>query len=1204
MEEAGPGGNRFERGEFRLEDPRQRALHRLLRSLVGEGPASFYRDACEHMAADPPMRAVTHQVGHLVREIDAALIGMLGPVTSGGGEQEDPLEDEGRRRAVEALLEAFGVPGSARADKAYRIAQQLTRPSRPQQIRSVLAALGIAEDETMRKGWISPSRGAHSWAHRDQLLPPRPPDQEFYRFWEQTQAVWLAVLERFETRFTDSFPLIDELLAVEEPTRAHVAEFQEKLPNTIVTYDRFFGGMTDARWIELLQAKHFFDRPPAPEANENGAVFVAPWPQSRLLARIADTDPEKVRDIILSVPRTENVSVHADFAEAALKMPAELAIEVARRAADGIGSPYYAVSLVRSLASLVAYLAQAGAVEEATGLARQLVALVPPMDRDDDTPLVTRDPVPRFRPPEIYEEVLGTAVDPLMDAAGVTAFEMLCDVLEGALRDSAMAGEDEDDRALPREDALYILRPAIEESSLNRYQGSLGEAAIYHLLVAVRDAAGRISDADPTSLPSLLAILESRDNETFQRLALHLLRTRSEETGARALIGERLKGKTASLTPGMFHEYAVLLRENFGRLSPEDHAQILGVIGDGPPEEELRTMREYGASEDFHKGPLSGDELDAFVRGHAGRWKLRFYGILADQLPEAERAEYERLAGEHPDLMERDPLFYGEPRVRAIPRRPSPRSAEDLQHLAVEDVVAFLRGFEPGDGWEEPGVRDVAHELHLAVAKAAPRFAAQAERFRGLESSYVRALLWGLRDGLRDDGRESEDTPPGSAGPTVPWESVLSLCRWVLDQPRQASEEQYRGGVDIGWGLSRQQIGDLLRKALSTDTELPFEMREQVWDVLRRLSEDPEPTLTYEEDRRDQPGSTPRDLAINTVRGVALHAVVDYVLWVRRNLGDASWQGLESVPDAREVLEARSSAATERTRTVRSVYGARLLHLLYLDRPWLEARLPYIFPQATGEAQLRDAAWESYLLDWVPSGEAFEVLRTEYQHAVAALDPGRSPEAPPRDPDGFLARHLMILLWRGILAFDEPSGVLDTFYTRASDGLRARAAGFVGRQLLHIEGEVDAAVLDRFGDLWERRLQSAAEEREGPASEELGAFAWFFISGKFDENTSLERLDRALSLGADVGRDAHQLAKNLAAVAPAHPRLAVTCLDKIVQGILSRPDSAFPIIAIETNTLTVLQIARDSGDDEPERIATALANRLVARGYQQFQRAC
>ncbi len=159
---------------------------------------------------------------------------------------------------------------------------------------------------------------------------------------------------------------------------------------------------------------------------------------------------------------------------------------------------------------------------------------------------------------------MGTAIGPLADAAGVRAFEMLCGLLEEALRNSARAGEDEEENALPREDALYILRPAIEESSLNRDQGALGEAAIYHLLVAVRDAAGSISIGDPTALPGLLEVLESRDNETFQRLVLHLLRTRSEAPGAHALIAERLEGNIADLTPGVFHEYAVLLRENFG----------------------------------------------------------------------------------------------------------------------------------------------------------------------------------------------------------------------------------------------------------------------------------------------------------------------------------------------------------------------------------------------------------------------------------------------------------------------------------------------------------------------------------------------------------------------------------------------------------------------------------------------------------------
>jgi len=243
-------------------------------------------------------------------------------------------------------------------------------------------AFGIAADDPMRRAWISPSHGAEAWAHRNQVFAPRPLDDEFVKFWESTQDVWLAVLERFEPRFTDSFPLIDALLAVERPTKDHVQEFQRGVPNTFVTYERFFGGMADARWLDLLKKQHFFDYPPAPEVNEAGGRFVRPWPQSRLLARIARSDPEKVKDVILAAPPTENVNVHADFAEAALQMPAPLAAQVATKAAEGLGSPYYADLLARRLADLVAHLAQAGLTEEAVALARELLALVPKEERD------------------------------------------------------------------------------------------------------------------------------------------------------------------------------------------------------------------------------------------------------------------------------------------------------------------------------------------------------------------------------------------------------------------------------------------------------------------------------------------------------------------------------------------------------------------------------------------------------------------------------------------------------------------------------------------------------------------------------------------------------------------------------------------------------------------------------------------------------
>ena len=71
-ENAGEGPTDTEQSAFGFGDPRQAELYDLLHRLVGEGLASFYRDAYNHITAEPPMEALRHQVGHLVL-INAAL---------------------------------------------------------------------------------------------------------------------------------------------------------------------------------------------------------------------------------------------------------------------------------------------------------------------------------------------------------------------------------------------------------------------------------------------------------------------------------------------------------------------------------------------------------------------------------------------------------------------------------------------------------------------------------------------------------------------------------------------------------------------------------------------------------------------------------------------------------------------------------------------------------------------------------------------------------------------------------------------------------------------------------------------------------------------------------------------------------------------------------------------------------------------------
>lgn len=1185
MNEQGGTSEGARRDVFRFEDPRQAGIHGRLLNLVGPGPASFYKDACRHMGIEDPMDTVTHQVGHCIRELEGALRDVLRP--SVGVRSADP---------------ANGVSAENESERGGHKAD----------VRAILAGLGVAEGDPVRAAWLGYAGGLHGRAHRSALNPPRPLDREFREFFEGMQGVLEEVLSRFEARFGSSFRLIDELLALESPTENDAKRLRDTVPNTLVAYTRFFEGIPDGRWLRPLRKKGLFARPTASDTDEDGLVRLLPWPPSHYLVRVAYLEPDLVKRIILELPETDNVRVHEDVASAARKMPPAVAAEVVPKATEGLDSAFYASALPRELAGVVAHLARGGREEDAVALARELLVLVP----ETTTPATDLgggavwparvDAVPRFRPPEVYGEAVDACVRPLVDAAGEPAFAMLRDLLEEAIRISHGPHREEGGEELPYRDGLYVLRPAIEDSVYNDDRAPLGEVSVYRLLSAVRDAAERTAEADPSALARMVAALEERNNETFDRLALHLLRTFFETPSAPDLISVRLTGKMVGLSPGLFHEYARLLKERFPTLSPEKRGEVLRGIRQGPPNEELEEMRNYRASEYPSGDPPTEEELDAYVAGYAERWRLRLYRVLDDLLPAAEKAEYGRLSANHEDLSKEDPLFYGEPRARRILGRESPKNAEELAAMGTGDVLAFLRGFEPTDDWEGPDLRDVARELTGAVERDPARFAAEAGDFRGVDPTYVHALLWGLRKALRIGNDEPDDGAP-ETGSVFPWRSVLRLCLWVLDQPRRASEEQYARGRYVGWGPALQMAAELLRVGLIKPHELAFELREEVWAVLGRLAEDPDPTAEREESELDpsRPHATPHSVAINAVRGVALDAVVAYALWVRRNLeaGGANvygpWRNLANAPEARYVLEQRLDPVAEPTRAVRSVYGYRLPHLVYLDRPWVESQLERIFPRASSQVHLGDAAWGAYLVHCAPDVASFEVLRDEYARAVERLDSSK-PGGPRPDPDASLAEHLMVLHRSGLLDPEDPNGILIRFFENASDELRAHAVGFEGRRLRSREAPLPDAERVGLQDLWERRLRSAAASSR-PSAAELEAFGWWFASCKFDEHYALERLDEALALGADVGRS-HAVVKCLAEAAPRHPALAVACLDRIVRALLAAGSKGrWAVVGIEGYALTVLLAGLNAGDETAKRKSREMANVLVSNGHSRFE---
>jgi hypothetical protein len=879
----------------------------------------------------------------------------------------------------------------------------------------------------------------------------------------------------------------------------------------------FFASLTSPEWIRPLMAEGLFSNPPAP-IHENGLVAFPFWPQSGYLKRMAGSAADDVLAAILAIPATENIRIHEDLADAACDMPAPQAARIVPLAAEWAASPYQQ-RLPEKVGALVAHLAKGGEATAALDLARALLTVQP------DPRHTARTESPYALPPEAqgriheweYGEILKKHVPALIEATGEAGFNLLCDLLEEAVRISHPRSEGPDDYS-------YVWRTAIEEHPLNKEHR---HGVRDHLVSAVRDAGVSVVSKTSGSLPNLLTALEARPWKVFHRLALDLLRRFAARNVP--LVRARLLDVARAEDLGLFHEFWLLAKAGLPLLDPADREQFFANMD--------AKLREDEAAAGKEETPERQEE----ERRHARIWMYRRLSILADVLPPSRAEQFAALQGELGPFEHADLLAYSTGATWVGPT--SPKSGDDLSAMSVAELVAFLREW-PGEGRrDEPSPEGLGRTLAGVVAAAPEKYAAEAEAFEELDPTYVRALVSGLRDGHK-------------AKRFFSWESVLRLCQWVLAQEREipGRDESQFDEVDPSWSWTRRAIGDLLTAGFdSAEGDIPIALREAAWAILEPLTEDPDPTPTHEATYGGK-NMDPTTLSINTVRGEAMHAVVHYGLWVRRHFErDAAQKaridrGFEEMPEVRRVLDLHLDPDRDPSAAVRSVYGQWFAWLYLLDPTWATANVDRIFSPDGAFPELSSVAWEAYIIWGGTYDNMLTVLRDQYAHAIDRIGRGAVSARHPEQPDDRLAEHLMVYYWRGRLPLNQSGGLLARFYSAASADLRAHALGFVGRTVRNEEGPpIPDEVRLRLQGLIEWRIAQARQVPPEERTTELEEYGWWFASQKFPDDWSLARLLEILALARRVD-DSSQVVEVLATMIDRHPEEVIDALTLMVEG--------------------------------------------------------
>lgn len=933
-------------------------------------------------------------------------------------------------------------------------------------------------------------------------------------------------------------------------------------------FDYFFDSLKSEAWILPLFEEGFFNDPYAPIQDEKYIRFPV-WPASRYLIRMAESSPKAVADVALRIPETSNVRIWEDLAEIALKLPPTLAVKFVPLAKRWLQSSHHLL-LPEKLGQLISHLAKGEQVAAALDLAKHLIVVLPDPASQEVT---TDDEIETFRPSRPrsqfeeweYQRILARNIPDLITVSWRDTLTWLCDLL-----DESILSLSPDSKKGP-EDFSYIWRRAIEDHSQN-----ISDELKDLLVTAVRDATLQVAASQPQRVREVIEVLEARKWKVFSRVALHVMRLHPESV--LDVITERLTDRDRF--EDAVHEYRLLLQAMWTRIGLEAQNTILGWIDGGPADIEERSRyweRERGEQP-------SAEQKEQYKKN----WQLKKLALIHMNLDQTWQARYQTLTQE---LGEPDHPEFSVYMTTSWTGPHSPRDKTELETLSVPDLRQFLSNWQPQKDWRgaAPTPEGLGRILTTVVSEQPEKYASGALEFRGLDPTYARSVIEGFGQAI-------------GHGRSFPWQPVLTLCRWVIEQPislpgRVVSDRD----ADPNWEWARKSITRFLSSGFTHETlNPPLGLRETIWEILQPLTHDQDPTP---EDEAASEGNKwePTTLSINTTRGNALHAVIRYAIWVREHLdksaGDSasSANNFESMPEVREVLDDHLDPQNDPSAAIRSVYGQWLPTLYYLDSSWVASQVKKIFPTEADAVRLHLAAWDAFIGFTSPNKELFQLLKDEYRAAVERIGADLPEQQLSDDRDERLAEHLMLLYWWGNLSLEVDQGLVARFYDKATPELSAKTMHFLGR-CLRDNKELPEEAVDRLKGLWIWRFTQITTSDESQLYiKELSEFGGWFASEHLDPEWSIYQLLNVLQRTGKAEPD-HLVIERLAEIRETMPGKALECLRLLIEG----DQEGWLLLGQQANLRQILSSALTSADGHVSEAATNFINWLAAKGTRDF----
>lgn len=932
------------------------------------------------------------------------------------------------------------------------------------------------------------------------------------------------------------------------PTAAEVQAVLLKVP-TFQLRRGFYEGLRNPRWVRPLFDAGAFANPPEPEQTDDGYIRDVYWPELSYLVRVAADAPTDVVDVFLSLRGSNNAWVKRSVFEIGAKMPAA---ETARLkpvfeawAVAGFG---WRTDPTDQVSCAIALL-DGGETKVGRWLANYLFA-----------PRPSKSDEPFQREPELmldeywYQEELPR----LVPALGRDALKAVATWLALYVEYSTLGSGDHD--------ISGIIRPSI------RARDNSSPSTADSLVDAVRDLAIAAMLEDPNDATN--GLLSPRV-QLLRKIAMFTLaeairqRTSADlDAGYLLPAAQQLLADGASDDENLRVEY-VELAQAVAAVDP-NAVQVLNDFVARAYADDLRWIRDVLIAEGTPE-----DEVPAHVTERADWYKHRLLSAIGpDALPPQLRAELAGLDARDGAIEE---VLVPHGRVTTW-TGPNPFSrADEMALMSPVELVEHLASWhDTGDRWgPRPSHEGQGRELAGLLTSNPQALAGASDLVLRLRPTYLRAILQGWEAALKADLE-------------LDWMQVADLVRSVLTHGDESSFPVEGGNFDDDKdfrGAKRAAVGLLAELVKHRDSvSIPEEALATFAYLLIEDADDETAWAEYDGYDAGENGWDPLTMSLNWQWPERLRGLIH----LSNRPAIAPWKQL-----AMSAVE-RDLARPDRHGAGRAVLGENLARFFNGSTDWLSSHIDDFFGSSHGLSFEQQITLTTAIATHRYHHELYDLLSDSMIGAITLEGRLSTGWRSSSDPVKQIGEWVIDALIYGHKTAEDP--LVEAFFTAASADVRGASLGSVAWAFFRAE-EVDDAIRDRFGALWDERIQHVKDHPED--HQELKGFYWCAKGDKFRVEWWLPRLHEALKIDPSIAGERLMIGKQLAQASSIDPTTALPVLKLLLDG---RADGGAASFDLTRHAVpVVIANAMSTGDVDLTAAAEEYMNELGAKGYLQLE---